>query len=80
MSGGKAEVVRVDDRYVAELVEFIRKVWDPNATLENVRRARAEQAANNQASPGEDVPTFLFLAQGHPIGHVTTIPVRIAIR
>lgn len=79
VSSGKAEVVRVDDRYVAELVEFIRRVWDPNATAEKVRRAQAEKAANNQASPGEDVPTFLFLAQGRPIGHVTTIPVRIAI-
>lgn len=79
MSGAAVEIVRVDDRHVATLAEFIRQVWDPGATADTVRRARAAAAAANPVKPGEDIPTFLFLANGRAVGHVTTIPIRLWI-
>ncbi len=76
-SGTKVEVVRVDDRHAATLAEFIREVWDSRATPEGVRRARVAAAAANPVTPGEEIPTFLFLANGRALGHVTTIPIRL---
>jgi len=53
-------------------------VWDPAATPERVRQARAAAAAANPVVPGEDVPTFLLLQGGRALGHVTTIPTRLS--
>ncbi|MGH8645574.1 MAG: hypothetical protein ACREX4_14395 [Gammaproteobacteria bacterium] len=75
MNDATVEIVRVDDRHVASLAEFIRQVWDPLATPERVRRARAETAAANPSAYGEEAPTFLFLANRRAVGHVTTIPI-----
>jgi predicted N-acetyltransferase YhbS len=69
--------VRVDHRHTAALVGFIREVWDPTATPAAVRRARAAAAAGNPAARGDEAPTFLYLASGRPLGHVSTIPVRL---
>src|SRR5213593_994324 len=71
------DIVRADDRHAPALAEFYRAVWDPSATPEAVRRARATAAAQNPVTPGEEVPTFLFLQRGRVLGHVTTIPVRL---
>jgi hypothetical protein len=79
MKGTTVEVVRVDDRHVAPLAEFIRQVWDPTATPEGMRRTRAAAAAANPAALGKEIPTFLFLANGRAVGHVTTIPIRLRI-
>jgi len=70
-------VVRVTDQHLEALVDFIRKVWDPNATVDNVRRARACTARANPVTPGEPPPTFLFLAAGKPVGHLSTIADRV---
>jgi len=79
MSPARAEVVRVDDRTLPQLTEFIRCVWDPDATEAKVRAARETAARANLAAPGEDVPTFLFLRDGQAIGHLTTLPLRLAV-
>ncbi|TLZ76343.1 MAG: GNAT family N-acetyltransferase [Methanobacteriota archaeon] len=71
------EVTRAEQRHLDSLAEFIRRVWDPAATFERVRRARAEAAATNPVEPGRDIPTFLFLHEGRVVGHVSTIPVRV---
>jgi GNAT superfamily N-acetyltransferase len=71
------EVTRADQRHLDSLAEFIRRVWDPTATFERVRRARAEAAEGNPVEPGRDIPTFLFLHEGRVVGHVSTIPVRV---
>jgi hypothetical protein len=71
------EVTRVEGRHLESLTEFIRSVWDPAATPERVRRARAEAAERNPVEPGRDVPTFLFLLDNRAVGHVATIPVRV---
>jgi GNAT superfamily N-acetyltransferase len=71
------EVVRATDGHVECLAEFFRAVWDPAATPERVREARAAAAASNPTSPGEAAPTFLFLLDGRALGHVTTIPIRL---
>jgi GNAT superfamily N-acetyltransferase len=73
----KVEVVRVSDHHVASLAEFFRAVWDPAATTERVRQARVAAAESNPASPGQAIPTFLFLSDGRALGHLTTIPVRL---
>jgi GNAT superfamily N-acetyltransferase len=71
------EVVQVTDQHVDCLAEFFRAVWDPDATPEGVRQARAAAAATNPVAPGEDSPTFLFLYDGRALGHLTTIPIRV---
>lgn len=68
------EVVRVEEKHAGALAEFFRQVWDPGATAETVRRARAAAAAVNPLGAGEDVPTFAFLSEGRALGYVTTIP------
>src|SRR5438128_6349010 len=60
VAGTTVEVVRVTDSHADALAEFHRAVWDPSATPDRVRRARAA-AQLNPVAPGEDVPTFLFL-------------------
>ena len=83
MVGGAAAastvtVVRVEDQHAPALAEFYRQVWDPAATPERVRQARAAAAAANPVVPGEDIPTFLLLQAGRALGHVTTIPTRLS--
>ncbi len=58
------------------LRDFIREVWTPDLSLEVLRTARQQAAAENPAHPGQAPPTFLFLLGGRAIGHLTTIPTR----
>lgn len=74
---GRVDVVCVDDRHLEPLAQFYRQTWDAGATAETVHRARAAAAAANPLSPGQPPPTFLLLAGGRALGHVTTIPVRL---
>ena len=73
----RAEVVRMTDEHDEALADFIRRVWDPEATPESVRRGRIAAATANPVTPGEDVPTILFLVNGRVVGHLTTIPVAV---
>jgi GNAT superfamily N-acetyltransferase len=70
----------VDHRHTRLLADFIRQTWDPSATEERVRRARQRAAQDNPAAAGEEAPTFLFLSGDQPLGHVTTIPIRLWLR
>jgi len=70
-------VVRVSERHLPALVEFYRETWDTDATLADVRLARANAAAGNPAAPGAEIPTFLFLSKSHAVGHLGTIPIRL---
>lgn len=78
VKASRSEVVRVDERYLPELTAFFRTVWTPEATVDGIRDARARLAARNLAAPGEEIPTFLFLLDGRAIGHLSTIPLRLA--
>jgi hypothetical protein len=77
MTGAGVSVIRAEDEHAGVLAEFYREVWDRNATPEGVLAARRRAAAANPANPGEPPPTFLFLAEGRAVGHVTSIPVRL---
>ena len=79
ISGSGLSVVRVDHRHTGTLAEFIRQVWDPTATPEAVGRARAEAATLNPGAFGQEAPTFLFLANGQAVGHLSTLPIRLCI-
>lgn len=68
-------VVRVDEAHLELLTELIRLAWSPAASVEHVRQARRAAAAVNPHGQGEEVPTFLFMADGRALGHLTTIPV-----
>jgi GNAT superfamily N-acetyltransferase len=72
----KVAVVRAADEHAEVLADFYRAVWDPFATAEGVRSARAAAAERNPVTPGVEPPTFLFLSDGRVLGHITTIPVR----
>ncbi len=75
--GAKTEVVRVEDRHLPALAAFIAQTWDPSASAEGLRKARALAAAQNPAAAGREPPTFLLLSAGRALGHVTTIPIRL---
>ena len=75
-AAASAEVVRAADEHAEVLAEFYRRVWDPAATAERVLGGR-RAAATDPAGAGEPPPTFIFLADGAVVGHVTTIPVRL---
>jgi GNAT superfamily N-acetyltransferase len=70
-------VVRAGPEHLELLADFYRRTWDPAATLPKVRAARRAAAARNPVHPGEEPPTFLFLAGGKAVGHVGTLPVRL---
>ncbi len=72
--------MRVDKRHTKLLAEFIRQTWDPEATEEQVLHARQRAARENPAAAGEEAPTFLFVSGDQPLGHVTTIPIRLWLR
>jgi hypothetical protein len=69
--------VRVDEGHAELLAGFYRATWDAGATASGVRAARRRAAAANPVAPGEEVPTFLFVAGGRALGHLTTLPVRL---
>lgn len=71
------EVVRADERHADLLAAFFRQVWDASATAEAVRRGRAAEAAHNPITPGEETPTYVFIAGDRVLGHVGSIPVRV---
>jgi hypothetical protein len=75
----RVEAVRVGEEHLPALTEFYRRVWDPSATVDGTRAARAAAAAKNPATPGEPPPTWLVLQDGVAIAHVTTIPLRLSI-
>ena len=72
-------VVRVGENHIEPLTEIIRLAWDPAASASGVRMARRAAAAVNPHGEGMEVPTFLFLSGKKPLGHLTTLPVRIDV-
>lgn len=74
--GARLEVVRADDGHAAEVAEFIRGVWDPEATADSVLAARAAGANRNWAEPGVPPPTWIALQAGRVLGYVTSLPIR----
>jgi predicted N-acetyltransferase YhbS len=79
ISGGTSqlEVVESDDRHAPAIAEFIRAIWNPEATPESVVRSRADGAVRNLAEPGVPPPTFIALQGGRVLGYVTSIPIRL---
>ena len=72
----RIEVLCAGDSHVPALAEFYRAVWDPEATTEGVRAARAKAAAANPFEPGRCSPCFLFMRDGEAIGHIGSIPAK----
>lgn len=70
-------VIRAGPEQAELLAAFYRETWDASATAAGVRAALRVAAARNPVRPGEPPPTFLFLADGRPVGHLTTIPIRL---
>jgi hypothetical protein len=70
-------VVRAGPEHAETLAEFYRATWDASATAAGVRAARRDAADRNTSEPGREPPTFLFLLGGRPVGHVTTLPLRL---
>ncbi|HYR07338.1 MAG TPA: hypothetical protein VEQ60_06205, partial [Longimicrobium sp.] len=70
-------VIRVGAEHAEPLAAFYRETWDAGATGGSVHAARRAAAARNPVDPGTPPPTWLFLANGRPVGHLTTIPIRL---
>jgi GNAT superfamily N-acetyltransferase len=70
------EVTRISGEMSDALAGFFRKAWTKTATGDGVRRARAEAARLNPATPGAEVPGVAYLRDGEVIGHLGTIPVK----
>jgi hypothetical protein len=73
----RVEVVAVEDGLVSELADFYRAVWDPRATAESVRAARAAAAVGNLAEPGKAPPTFAVVMDAKIVAYVSSLPVRV---
>ena len=74
----RVEVVEYAPSHAALLAAFIRKVWDPGATVESVLAGRAQAAAANPGAVGGRIPTVLLLYDGEVVGHLTSIPERLS--
>ena len=72
---GSARVIRVEEPHSHLLAEFYRATWDADATSHGVAAARRADARRNVADPGTALPTYLFVTDGKPVGHLTTLPV-----
>ena len=73
----RVEVLPVEDAHASEVAEFYRAVWDPAATPERVRTARAAAGAANLAEPGKPLPTFAVFIEGRIVGYVSSLSVRV---
>ena len=76
-TGPRLEVVRVQDDHAEMVAEFIRQVWDSEATAVSVLASRAIGAAKNTAEPGVAPPTWIAVQDGRVLGYVTTLPIRL---
>ncbi len=76
-TASRLEVVRVEEAHATALAEFIRLVWNPEATPESVLASRVTEARRNVAEPGVPPPTWIALQSGRVLGYVTTIPIRL---
>jgi predicted N-acetyltransferase YhbS len=76
----KLQIVAMTDAHAAPVAEFIRQVWDPDATADSVIAARQRLAAENVAEPGRPLPTFLAIQGNRVLGYVTTIAVQLQDR
>lgn len=70
-------VVRAGLAEAELLAAFYRETWDASATAASVGAALRAAGARNPLRPGEPPPAFLFLADGRPVGHLGTLPVRL---
>jgi GNAT superfamily N-acetyltransferase len=77
--GDSARVVCVDEAAIGALAAFYSEAWGEPVSPETVRRNRAAAAEANPAAPGRVPPAFLFMAEGRPVGHLGTIPVRLRL-
>ena len=75
--GGSVSVTRYRPEHLDALTEFYRDIWDADATPTRVASARAQAAARNPVTPGEEVPTYLLMQGTRALGHLSTIPVQV---
>lgn len=75
--GRTTGVVRMDAAHAPLVAEFLRQVWDPEATPDSVLAGRRDAAATNTAEPGQPPPSFLFLRGERVLGYVTTLPCQL---
>lgn len=70
-------VAAFTDADAADLAGFIRQVWDPGATAESVLEGRRRLAARI-VDGGTHIPTVLLRVDGAVVGHLTSLPERVA--
>jgi hypothetical protein len=73
----KLKIVVPNEATLEGLVDFSRRMWDPEASPRTVRSWMARAAGMNPNAPGELPPTLLLLRDHEVIGYVSTIPVRL---
>jgi GNAT superfamily N-acetyltransferase len=69
--------VEAEASHAAGIAAFIRAVWDPAATADQVLEARRAAGARNVAEPGVAPPTWIAVQADRVLGYVSTIPVRL---
>lgn len=73
---GSLEVVLGERGHLEAIAEFIRTVWNPDATAASVGEAWDGAAAGNPVDPGAAPPTWIAVKSGKVIGYLTTLPAR----
>lgn len=76
-SSSRAGVHSAGSESAELLAQFYREAWDSPSTTDEVRAARLREATENPGAFGKEAPTFLFLNDGIPHGHLSTIPARL---
>ena len=78
MSRSVAKVALYDRSMEEAFARFCQVVW-PNSRDRATSSAQGpEEARGNQTGDTQDCPTFVFVKGDDIVGHVTTVPVRIA--
>lgn len=76
MGTGNYTVTVYEPALAGELSKFVRRFWPNNST----ERGVPPSSEQFREEPTNTRPTFLFLKDHEVIGHITTIPVRVACR
>lgn len=71
------EVVLFEDRYLEQIVEFLRQVWNKDVTIEDYSEGRRIARESNPYGVEGGFPTAIALEEGKVVGHLRGTPCRL---
>lgn len=74
------EVLFYNDSHLPALIEFIRTVWDKNASADAFLRKRREDYSENPYGAEGDFPIVILIEDNKIVGHIAATPCKLWAR